>query len=216
MSRSGWLGVLVAAILLSTVAAGFGAERNRPAAIASALNLHEVDWSDVTLPGAACGASHPIRVRDGHASISPVPQRFSKDSFYGKRAVNVDSDWDPVVFGDLTRGGGSDAGIVVSCNNGGGTADGALLYSWVVFSGAHGRLSPIGVVTPRVQSPRELPTLLEITIEPGAVVAHESFYGATDPTCCASGRATTVWTYANGALRPGTPTITSTPSPSTG
>jgi hypothetical protein len=206
--------MLVVAIVLSMAAAGFGAERSHPAKAASALNLHKVGWSNVTLPGAVCGASHSIRLRHGSAFVHPIPQRFSKDSFYGKRGVSVDGGWDSVVFGDLAGGGAADAGLMVSCNNGGGTADGALLYSWVIFSGAGGRLSTVGIVTPQVQPSEELPTLIEITIKHGAITAHEDFYGSVDPTCCASGRATTIWTYAGGALVPGAPKITSNPSSS--
>ncbi len=134
--------------------------------------------------------------------------------FPGKRGITVDSGWNAVVFGDLEGSGDDDAGLTVNCNNGGGTADGSLLYSWVIFSGRGGRLSVVGIVTPRVQPPEVLPTLIEIAITPGTITAHEVFYGPDDATCCASGSATTIWTYAHGTLQPGVPAITRHPTKS--
>jgi hypothetical protein len=211
--RLRWL-CLAVALLLSSAAAGFGSERSRAAAPAAALDLHKVDWSSVTLPGAVCGASKQIRLHHGRVFFSPIPRRWSRDHFYGKRGVTVDSGLAPVVFGDLAGNGGDDAGLSVDCTNGGGTADGVLLYSWVIFSGAGDRLSVLGIVTPRVQPSGELPTLIGIVIRPGKITAHEFFYGPADPTCCASGRATTIWTYTHGALRPGVPVITRRPNTS--
>lgn len=126
--------------------------------------------------------------------------------------MTVDAGSDSVVFGDLAGGAHGDAGLMVNCNNGGGTADGVLLYSWVIFGGAGGRLSVVGIVTPQEQPPDELPTLIEVAIKPGQLTAHEFFYGPADATCCASGRATTTWTYEQGALRPGVPVITRQPN----
>ena len=203
---------VVGAVLLSSAAAGFGAERGHPALAASAFDIHRVDWASVTLPGAVCGASHPIRLHHGSAFITPVPRRFSRDSFPDKRGVTVDSGWDAVVFGDLAGSGHDDAALTVNCNNGGGTADGVLLYSWVIFSGRGGRLSVVAIVAPQVQPSEELPTLIGITIRPGRITAKEFFYGPADATCCSSGRATTIWTYAHRTLRPGVPVITRRPN----
>ncbi len=212
MSRLRWLLVVVAAILLSSAATGLGAERSQPTVAASAFDIHRVDWANVTLPGAACDASKPIRLHHGRAFVTPIPRRWSRDSFYGKRGVTVSSGWEAVVFGDLAGSGEDDAGLNVNCNNGGGTADGALLYSWVIFNGRGGRLSVVGIVTPQVQPHEVLPTILTIAIAPGKITAHEYFYGPDDATCCATGRATTTWAYADGALRPGVPVITKHPS----
>jgi hypothetical protein len=214
MSRPRWLCLVVGAVLLSSATTGLGAVRSRPAVPASAFDIHKVDWASVTLPGAACSASQPIRLHHGRAFVTPIPRRWSRDSFLGKRGLTVDSGWDAVIFGDLEGSGQDDAGLAVNCNNGGGTADGALLYSWVIFSGRGGRLSVVGIVTPQVQPPEVLPTLIEIAIAPGRITAHEVFYGPDDATCCASGRATTIWTYAHRALRPGVPVVMRHPNTS--
>ena len=190
------------------------------AGAAAQLDLHSVNWSSVTLP-AVCGGSLPIKLHRpswtasrnyGTADVTPIPKRWSHDSFYGRKSVEVDTG--PPVYGSLANGA-EDAGLRFDCNNGGGTADGALLYGWVIFSGSGGKLSVVGVVTPRVQPAGVLPTLLEIEIEPGRVVAHEFYYGPDDPTCCPSGRATTPWTYSAGRLAAGAATITHRPTGST-
>ena len=220
MLRPRWLCLLAGSVALSGAVAGFGADQAQSSAPA-ALDLHTVNWATVTLPASACGASRPIRLHhpssalnrtEGAAFFKPIPPRFAHDDFYGKRGVTVESGWDPVVFGDLGGNGTDDAGLVYNCNNGGGTADGVLLDGWVIFTARGGKPSVVGVVTPRVQPPNVLPTLVEITIKPGRITAHEFFYGANDATCCASGRATTIWTYASGTLRPGVPVITRRPS----
>ncbi len=210
-SRPVWVSLVVGATLLSTAVAGFGSERGRPALAASAIDLHKIGWGSVTLPGSVCGAPEPIRLHHGGAFITPIPGRFSGDSFPGRRGVTVDSPPGGVVFGDLEGSGRDYAGLAVNCNNGGGTADGVLLYAWVIFSGRGGRLSVVGTVTPRVQPPEQLPTQIEIAIKPGRITASEFFYGPDDETCCASGRATTIWTYAHRNLLPGMPAITRRP-----
>jgi hypothetical protein len=207
-----WVSLVVAAALLSTAAAGFGGEPGRPALAASAIDLHKVGWGSVTLPGSVCGASKPIRLHHGGAFITPIPRRFSQDFFPGRRGVTVDSSPDEVLFGDLEGGGRDYAGLAVNCNNGGGTADGVLLYAWIIFSGRGAKLSVVGTVTPQVQPSGELPTEIEIAIKPGKITATEFFYGPADETCCSSGRATTIWTYAHRTLLPGMPTITRRPN----
>ena len=212
VSRAVWVSLVVGAALLSSAAAGFGGEPGRPALAASAIDLHKVGWGSVTLPGSVCGASEPIRLHHGSAFITPIPARFSGDFFPGRRGVTVDSFPDEVLFGDLEGGGRDYAGLAVNCNNGGGTADGVLLYAWVIFSGRGGRLSVVGTVTPQVQPSGQLPTGIEIAIKPGKITASEFFYGPADETCCSSGRATTIWTYGHRTLLPGKPTITRRPN----
>lgn len=120
VSRGVLVSLVVGAALLSSAAAGFGEPGSRALA-ASAIDLHKVGWGSVTLPGSVCGASEPIRLHHGSAFITPVPARFSGDSFPGRRGVTVDSPPDGVVFGDLERSGRDYAGLAVNCNNGGGT-----------------------------------------------------------------------------------------------
>jgi len=162
---------------------------------AKAINLHNVDWANVTIPGSVCGAKDPIQLRKRKAVVS--------SSRWGSRLprVTVSSGWNPVVYGDLDRDGKDEAALVVDCNNGGGTADGVLAYAQIVFTAGEKSPRPIGIITPRQHPPHELPTLLRVSIQPGAVVAHEAWYRPTDGTCCPSGRSTTVWRLRGGRLQ---------------
>ena len=92
--------------------------------------------------------------------------------------------------------------MVADCNNGGGTAAGVLAYAEVIFT--PGKKSPrvIGVLIPQEQPANELPTLLQVTIRRGEIVAHEAWYGVNDGTCCPSGRTTTTWKYTNARFTP--------------
>ena len=205
--------------MLGSAATGVGAERGRPDATASALDLHKVDWATVTLPGSVCGAPRPIRLHHqpglpaaaGTAFVTPIPRRWSGDAFYGKRGVTVDTGWNPVVFGNLAGDAGEIAALIVDCNNGGGTADGVLAYAWVIFSGRGDRLSVVGVVTAQAHHPPgELATTIEIAISPGKITSNEFWYFINDPLV--GHWATTVWTYARGTLRPpGVPVLTGRP-----
>jgi hypothetical protein len=208
MLVGGAIAVFAGASLAETASAHVADRATTP------LDLHAVDWSSVTLP-AVCGGSKPIKLHrpssaldrtEGTANVSPIPRRWAGYSFYGRHSVEVDTGG--VVYGKLAEGREDDAGLRFDCNNGGGTADGALLIGWVIFDGDSGRPSVVGVVTPSIQPPRVLPTLLEITIAPGKLAAPEFYYGRDDSTCCPSGRAVTTWLYSNGRLKRGPTTIT--------
>jgi hypothetical protein len=166
-------------------------------------DLHAVDWRRIALPGAVCGSSRPIR-----PSIHDhVPEAF----------VHADVDlvwWNPVwvyswskpVFGDLDGDGRDEAALGVVCANGGGTADGQLAFSEVVFQAFGRSLRVLGILTPR-QSPFDphathVPLSHVAAIKRGEVVVSEAWYGDYDGTCCPSGRATTVWVYRHGMLSP--------------
>ena len=163
----------------------------------NAVNLHRVNWRAVSLPGRVCGLRHPVRLRGGKARIS-------------SRLV-VEAGWHRVVYGDIDGDGRNEAALSVGCTNGGGTADGVLSYSVVVFREDAGSPAAIGILRPRHQA-RGLPaTLLEASIDFGRVIGREAFYGPNDGTCCPSGRAQTIWTYRRGTLRLASTRVTTKP-----
>jgi hypothetical protein len=172
----------------------------------STLNVHRIDWANVSMPGSVCGATHSIRLHKRRAVVTSrrwpsVPR------------VTVEAGWNPVVYGNLDGVGQDEAALIVGCSNGGGTADGFLAYAQVIFTAAGKSLRLIGVVTPKQpQSPNRLPTLVTVRIRHGRVIAHEAWYGPNDGTCCPSGRTTTVWKYASGKLRAGRPKVIRRPS----
>ena len=178
------------------VAAGAGAV---------ARDIRQTAWGEVSVPGSICGAKGSIRLHNGRAIV-----RSSR--WPSLRRVHVASGWNPVRYGNLDGRGQAEAALVVGCNNGGGTAAGYLAYAQVVYTTTGDALSVVGVVTPQQQKPNRLPTLLEVTIRRGKIIASEAWYGPNDGTCCPSGRAVTVWTYARGTLAPSVPRVTRRPS----
>jgi hypothetical protein len=181
------------------------------------FDIHKVDWANVSLPGAVCGFRRPIHLHRHNAFVKAIPRRFphlranQRESGL-PRGVAVYSGWTPVAYGDLDGRNGDEAGLAASCNNGGGTADGGLAYAWVIFKARKGTVSPLGIITARVQRPHELPTTLLIMVKRGRVKVREAWYGYWDGTCCPSGRATTTWTYSHGRLHAGAPVIIKRPS----
>jgi hypothetical protein len=180
------------------------------------FDIHKVDWANATLPGKVCGFRRPIHLRHREAFVKAIPPRFpdlraNQRESHLPRGVAVYSGWNRPVYGNLDGKPGDEAGLVASCNNGGGTGGGALAYAWVIFTGRDGKLSPVGIVTPRVQRRHELPTTLLIKIKHGEIGVREFWYGYWDGTCCPSGRATATWTYSDGRLHPGDAVILKRP-----
>ena len=178
---------------------------------APALDLHSVDWMTTTVPGPVCpGVTAPIQLSGGQATI-PTPAGL--DAGTPQLAVSEGT----VVYGDLYGNGRDVAAVNVLCSNTGGTADGQLESSWVVFSGASGTPTALATLLPQQASSAGNHVAMfdagsaGIVIASGQITTHEAFYGSNDPTCCPSGRATTVWTLANGTFSPHT-TVQSSPS----
>jgi hypothetical protein len=173
------------------------------------LDLRLVDWKSASVPGKSCLRTQNIRLHNGRALLP--------DSTHG-RPIRLDGKGvrydllelgnQPVLYGD----GIDDAAVSLYCNNNGGTADGAILYSVAVYSGKTGKRTYLGLITPRHQPKGRLPTLLSITgIAPDTITVHEQWYGPKDMTCCPEGRATTKWSLADGSLVPVTTIVTSYP-----
>jgi hypothetical protein len=175
------------------------------------VDLHAVDWRQATIPGSVCGAKAPIHLR-ARGELSEVVVRSTRWRDWPR--VEVDALWSGshVVYGDLDGDGSDEAALIVDCNNGGGTADGQLAFAAVIYTAGPRGPRVVGVVTPQVRGQGEHVPLLRVSIRPGKVVSHEFFYGLDDGTCCASGRATTVWTYSGGRLEVTGARVTRKPS----
>jgi hypothetical protein len=107
-----------------------------------------------------------------------------------------------VTYGQL-GGVGSAAAVYVACSNNGGTADGQIRFADAIFSGSATSVHSVGLITP--QQPRRakvshVPLLGKVRWVGGRILAAEYWYGPNDPTCCATGRATTTWAYRTGTL----------------
>jgi hypothetical protein len=176
--------------------AGVVAASVAPAA-AIPIDLHGVNWRAARLPGEVCGLHHAVRLHGGKVHVSS--------------RLEIDAGWHRVVYGDLDGDGRDEAALSVACSNGGGTADSVLSYAVVVFHATIRSSVPIGILRPRHRPPHQLPTLLQVQVDPGRVVGREAFYGSNDGTCCPSGRARTVWTYRHGTFRLASSRITKRP-----
>jgi hypothetical protein len=167
--------------------------------------IEGVDWADVEIPGSLCGVAGTIQLHGGTATLTGSklarPPQFPTVDV----AAEGSPDSAPITYGNLLGGGTDAAGDQVFCNNGGGTADGELAQGWVIFTESGSLLQTVGVVTPQKASApgANIPYVSSIAIAPGQVTASEVFYNSSDPTCCPSGQATTVWSYAHGSLTPG-------------
>ncbi len=186
------------------------------AAVASAhttLRLQAVGWQNETLPAAVCKASSPIRLHNHIARISHTG--FGDVNSFGSDPdlVQVAAAYD-VTYGQL-GGLGPAAAVDVACSNNGGTADGQIRFADVVFSGSATSVRPVGLITPRQphsSNVSHVPLLGTVKWVDGQIVAAEYWYGPNDPTCCASGRATTTWVYRAGKLTPVRTVVTKRPT----
>jgi hypothetical protein len=103
----------------------------------------------------------------------------------------------PVFYGDLEPGENV-AAVYVWCSNTGGTADGQIQNSLVLYRWTSGVLTVVSTLIPPqlsvgVHAPYFDASTGGITISTGAVTTKVIFYGGQDSVCCGSGRATTVW-----------------------
>ena len=179
----------------ATAAAGPPGSQDRGAAA--------FDWKNITVPGDACLSQSPIELVNG-AALIPDEVRGRPVGGSGPRYDHL-GEFEQPTFGDFegqtSTAMAVDAAVPLGCDNNGGTADGALLYSIAVFSVGSGAQRSVGLITPHQQTAGNLPTLLSnVTMTPGQITITELWYGPDDPTCCPSGKAQTTWRYAGGSL----------------
>ena len=191
-----WIGGLGSAAALAAVVAIAAA-----ASAQTTLALRAAGWQNETLPGAACMASSPIRLHNHVAQISHTGFGDVNSSGSNPDLVQVAAAYD-VSDGQL-GGVGPATAVDVVCSNNGGTADGQIRFAEVVFSGTATRAHAVGLITP--QQPHRakvshVPLLGKVKWVDGQIIVTEYWYGPNDPTCCASGRATTTWAYRTGKL----------------
>ncbi len=207
-----WIGGLANAAALAAVVVLAGV-----ASAQRTLPLQAVGWQNETLPGAACNANSPIVLHNHVAQISHTG--FGDVNSFGSNRdlVQVAAAYD-VTYGQL-GGVGPAAAVDVVCSNNGGTADGQIRFAEVVFGGSATNARAVGLITP--QQPHRakaghVPLLGKVEWVNGRIVVAEAWYGPDDPTCCASGRATTTWAYRTGKLTAVRTVVTKRPTGSAG
>jgi hypothetical protein len=184
-----------------------------PASAQVAVIRHR--WHTTELPGAVCGATHPIRLHwergfGGTAIHSAYWPWWAAVGVYASG---------PIRISDINGDGEDEAYFSVTCDNTGGTGESILSTADVVFSAEENvngtlvrPLRLLGIITP--QQPYSFGTnapydarldVVTRSFNPqrSVIVAPEHWYGSEDPSsCCPSGRATTIWKYARGRLSP--------------
>ena len=190
----------VTALAATALTTTGGAAQAAQAAQAAPARTSSVNWSDVTIPGQLCKVSGPIKLHNGKA--------FVRHSGFG---VALD-----VLMTNVTRGslghGLQVAALQVWCDNTGGTADGQLAEGIVVENSPAGHPHLLGTLTPQLKGNPMLhiPFIAVNHIEStGHVAITEFFYDSANPTCCPSGRASTLWKWTGRTFIPGRTHITS-------
>ena len=194
------LRLIVSSLAAVTALTAAGLTATGSAASAHTVSTHSVNWSNVTIPGKLCKVNGPITLHNGKA--------FVRHSGFGM-ALDVVST--TVTHGSLGHGL-QVAALQIWCNNTGGTADGQLAEGIFVFDSPGGKAHLLGTLTPQLKGNPMLhiPFIMVNHIESsGHVAVTEFFYTAANPTCCPSGRATTLWKWTGRTFIPGRTKITS-------
>lgn len=166
-----------------------------------ALKIQSVNWPDIEVPGSVCKSAEPIELHAGTATIA-TPAGLNA----GTPQVVISES--KVEYGDLNGSGQDDAAVNLWCANTGGTADGQLMDSWVIYTAETGTLGVVGILVPQQPASPNLPHVAYfdtdpggLAMQPGTITVKEVWYGPNDPTCCPSIMASTKWTFAHGALK---------------
>jgi hypothetical protein len=190
-----WLGMALVAARLAVALAALAIAAQASAALmaAPAAAFAGVDWKTLSVPGAACSTAQSVRLVEGSATAAsrhwPGVSRV---------ALSVATE----TYGELGAGR-SVAAVDVWCSSPGGMADDELANVWLVYTSAAGHLHLVGVISVRAPAPTpgvHVSLIGAVSFHADSITAAESWYKPSDPTCCPSGRATSTWSYANGAL----------------
>lgn len=194
-------GTWIVGLLASSAALTAAVVATGVASAQASLPLEAVRWQNQTLPGAVCKSRRPIRLHNHVAQIAHTDFGNVNSSGADTHLVLVGAAYN-VTYGQL-GGAGPAAAVDVVCSNNGGTADGQIRFADVVFSGSATSVRPVGLITPQQPPGSDLPhvaLLGKVKWVDGQILVTEYWYGPNDPTCCASGRATTTWAYHAGKL----------------
>jgi hypothetical protein len=185
---------------VAALAALIATSVNSPEASAHALDVHSVNWGDVTIPGQLCEVKGQIKLHNGLAAV--------RHSGYG---IPLDVVMTTVTHGYLAHGLPV-TGLQIWCDTTGGTAAGQITEGIFVFASPRGQPHLLGTLTPRYHPSAavHIPYIAVAHIDTtGHISVTEYFYGSSDADCCPTGRATTIWKWTGRTFIPGRTKITS-------
>ena len=188
---------LIAASLIALAALTAGTAQ---AASAQAFGMRSVNWGNVTIPGQLCEVKGSIRLHNGHATVN-------HGSGYG---IPIEASTAAITHGYLGHGLPVTA-LQIWCETQGGTAAGQLAEGIMVFAAPNGQPHLLGTLTPQY-NPKSAAHIPYISVDridtAGHVTVTELFYRPSNPDCCPSGQAVTVWKWTGHKFIPGRTKIT--------
>jgi len=171
--------------------------------------LEQVNWNNYTYPATWFLAKSPtVTLTNGRATN--VPAAINGATANEPQDVYLDN---KVAHGQM-----SGLGDVVAVNlcliaSGGGTADAQRGCAWLIYrAGPHSGAEYVGTAIPKsgwpgawTSNPSQadhVDLTPQAYFENNELVMPETFYGPNDIIACPTGRATSVWVYQNGGLKP--------------
>ncbi|MFK0246097.1 hypothetical protein ACIQUM_15455 [Amycolatopsis azurea] len=198
----GWKGVLLAAVMVAGPVANFfrsqfeslrdllqGRDKetliiNRGAGTAAV----QKDLTNATLPAGVCDSVTPVVLRSGTATVP------TKDA--GRWIAEL-LPQAPSLRADVDGDGAENALITVGCTPEGGNASYAEVV--VLTATVAGGLRSLGILLPQKAQPQTYaPAVDKLSFSDGRLTMTELTYTPTDPHCCPTVRATTVWSWRAG------------------
>lgn len=171
--------------------------------------LKRVNWSNYTYPAAWFLAKPPtVTLTNGKAT--------NVATAIGGRTANQPQDvylTNQVAYGQMSGLGEAAAVNLCLIASGGGTADAQRGCGWLIYkTGSNGSVEYVGAAIPQsgwpgawTSNPSQadhVDLTPQAYFENNELVMPETFYGPNDIIACPTGRATSVWVYQNGSLKP--------------
>jgi hypothetical protein len=167
---------------------------------AQTASARSVDWGNVTIPGGLCEVKGSIKLHNGYAAVS------HGSGFGVPLAVSTAT----ITHGNLGHGLSVTA-LEIWCSRQGSTAAGQLAEGVMVFSSPASQRHLLGVLTAQYR-PRSAGHIPYISVKSINTASHitvtEYFYTPSNPDCCPSGNAVTVWQWTGHKFVPGHTKIT--------
>jgi hypothetical protein len=167
---------------------------------AQTASARGVNWGNVTIPGGLCEVKGSIKLHNGYAAVS------HGSGFGVPLAVSTAT----ITHGYLGHGLPVTA-LEIWCSRLGSTAAGQLAEGVMVFSSPANQPHLLGVLTAqyRPKSAGHIPFIaVDHITTAGHVTVTEFFYRASNPDCCPTGQAVTIWQWTGHKFIPGRTKIT--------
>ncbi len=191
--------IMLVSAVLATIAATSGFTLPHGTASARTPGVQQVNWGDITIPGKLCKVNGPIRLHNG----------FSAPVTHSGFGYPIQAYTGTVTHGNLGHGLQVTA-LQVFCEIAHGTAASQLSEGILIFDTPGGAPHLLGTLTPTYfpNTHAHLPYISVDHITTGHIATTEYWYTNSNPDCCPTGRAHTVWRWTGHGFVPGHTTVT--------